>query len=352
MSVTDTRRLPRNPQVVRRRRRCDSCGTSFQTDERPRLWINRGGRREPFLRGVLLASLRRAADGNNPQVPDKLLSEAVRRVVVGLLAAENLEPTAEQIRTAVGTTLRELDLEDVAFRYDPSSDPFSFAVGKRGRRRSEPFDRDKLKQSVLAASAKFLDASGVEQVVDQVESELGGTSAAVDTDQIRQMVCAALRSRDERAFLRYALGGPVADRNLDEFLDRVSPVAQVRKRDGAVVLFERAKLAKSIRLSFLSGRRDAQAAKISSFVAAEERRIRKKMTLNHQPEPTANIGTRVLYWLLDRDEIAWANYWLTFASDHALVAGASPAQRLAEAQNDMREAKRAREARKSGRQSD
>ena len=90
MKVVDTRRLAPNPQVVRRRRACGECGTSFQTDERPRLWVMREEDQELFLRGVLLASLRRAAVECVPPVPERTLLEIVRLVVIGFLAGKAL----------------------------------------------------------------------------------------------------------------------------------------------------------------------------------------------------------------------------------------------------------------------
>jgi transcriptional regulator NrdR family protein len=335
MRVKETRRLQPNPQVVRRRRSCSTCGTSYQTDERPRLWVGRGGEREPFLRGVLLASLRRAADGCDPPILDKHLSEAVRRVVVGMLADGLLEPTADQVRARAGCTLLEQKLETVACRYDPSLNPFSFRVRKRGGRPDEPFARDKLKQSITAASASFLDAAQIEAVVEDVESKLGATSTPADTDQIRGMVHESLRIHDERVYLLYTVGGSPGDTTITQILDRVAPLAQVVKRDGAVVLFSAEKLFRSINLSFMANHRDSRDHDISAFVADEERRARDKMTIEHKPEPTASICGRVLEWLFDIDELAWATYWMAFASDYRPGQDASPVQQLAAAQIEM-----------------
>lgn len=336
MSVTDSRRLARNPQVVRRRRACENCQTTFQTEERPRLWISREGDEVPFLRGVLLASLRQAAADVRPPVSESDLSEVVRSVVVGFLAEGSQRPTAEEIRARTGRTLIEQGLETVAYRYDASLDPDAFVVEKKGGRAGELFDRDKLKHSIAAASAKFFDAAEVEDVVDDIEGELGASSGSVDTSQMRELVEAGLRRRDERAFLRYSLGGDPRDETLDQFLDRVAPAAQVLKRNGAVVVFEPGKLAKSIRLSFVAERREECAARIAEFVAAEERRIRDKLATDPEPEPTENIGRRVLEWLFDLDERAWANYWIAFVWDHELAASGSPTEQLAQAHADMR----------------
>ena len=335
MKVTDTRRVPGNRQVVRRRRVCEGCGTSFQTEERPRLKIVRNGRPEPFLRGVLLASLRRAAASCDPPVPERQLSETVRQVVVGMLASGLDRPTGDEVRRRTGETLIEQGLERVAFRYDTTLDPDAFLVAKRGQRADELFDRDKLKRSMTAASIGFLDVAAIEQAIDEVEGQLGAGSGTADVRQIRDIVSRALRRRDDRAFLRYALGDSDAA-NLDEFLERVAPVAQVTKRDGSVVLFEGSKLGKSIRRSFAPERRDGHGRAIAEYVSAEERRIRDRITSDGQPESTADIGRRVLEWLFDLDEIAWANYWLVFMSDHESVPGGSPAQQLAKAQTEMR----------------
>lgn len=335
MKVTNSRRVPGNRQVVRRKRVCEECGTNFQTEERPRLRIVRHGVPEPFLRGVLLASLRAAASGCEPPVREAELSETVRRVVVAMLAHGTDRPTGEEVRQRTGAVLIERALERVAFRYDPTLDPDAFLVAKRGERPEELFDRDKLKRSIVAASVGFLDAAAIEQALDEVECDLGAGSGTADVRHIRDIVSRTLRRRDERAFLRYALGDSAAA-NLDEFLERVAPVAQVAKRDGSVVLFEGSKLGKSIRRSFTPDRREAHDRAIAEYVLAEERRIRDKITLDREPETTADIGRRVLEWLFDLNEIAWANYWLVFMSDHELVPGGSPAQQLAQAQTEMR----------------
>jgi transcriptional repressor NrdR len=338
MAVSDTHKVKANPQVVRRRRVCPRCKTTFQTEERPRLWILRQGKEEPFLRGVLLASLRRAAADHRPAVADGLLSEAVRRVVVSMLARGTDRPTAEEVRHLTGRVLQELGLQDVAARYDPSLDPDSLLVDKRGDPpRQEPFDRDKLKGSIAGASAGFLDPVGVEAAVVEIETELGARSgASEDSAEIRRLVDLALRRRDERAFIRYALGDSDAE-SLNEFLDRVAPAAQVRKRGSdAVVMFEGDKLTKSMLRSFTPDRRGEYASEIDEFVIAEERRIRAKMGTDFDPEPTVNIGERVLEWLFDRSELAWANYWLVFESHHRSGSGGGPAQQLALAQTEMR----------------
>lgn len=335
MKVTDSRRLGQNPQAVRRRRACATCGTTFQTDERPRLWVTREDGQELFLRGVLLASLRRAAADDPLGTPEKLL-EVVRVVIVGLLAEGVDQPSPDEIRARVGRALFDQGLESVAFRYDPSLDPDSFLVGKRGEGLHQPFDREKLKDSITAASVKLLEVEEIERVVDEIEGEVGATSGAIDTTHLRTLVGEALRRRDERAFLRYALGGALGDQTLDLFLDRVAPSAQVRKRDGTVVLFEGRKLARSILRSFVPGQREPQAAKVADFVSTQERLIRNKLATERMPETTANIGSKVLEWLFDLDELAWANYWLVFASDHESPSDEGPAQQLARAQEKMR----------------
>ena len=333
MRVANSRPVSKNRQVVRRRRACTNCDTTYQTEERPRLWITRDGGEEPFLRGVLLASLRRVAAGL--PVPSDQLSEVVRLVVVGMLAEGIDRPTADEVRQRTGSILIEQGLEAVAFRYDPSLNPDAFLVIKSGDRENELFDREKLKGSITVASAKFLPASNVEALVDEIEDELGGSSGPVRSSELRSIVSSALRRRDERAFLRYSLGEDPGDETLDQFLDRVAPSAQVIKRDGAVVLFDGSKLAKSIHLSFVADRRDEYAGKVAEFVAGEERRVREKLATDSGPDSTADLGKRVMEWLFDLDERAWANYWIAFEWDHKLADG-SPTIELAKAREEMR----------------
>lgn len=315
---------------------CESCGTTFQTEERPRLWINRSGEDEPFLRGVLLASLRRARAGLDPPVSDKQLGEAVRRLVVQLLADGRDRTSTDEVRRRTGQILTDLGLEAVAFRYDPLLDPDSFSVIKRGNREPQPFNRRQLRESIEAASGKFLDSAAVTDAVQDVEAELAAGSGAVQTIEIRRLVGEALRRRDERAFLRYSLGGRSDVATLAQFLDRVAAPLQVSKRDGSVVVFESEKLSKSIRRSFVSERRNTRKEEIQQFVAAEEDRVREKMTDDGEPDSTAQIGTRVLDWLFDVDELAWANYWLAFMSDHEEIPNGSPTLQLARAHMEMR----------------
>jgi transcriptional regulator NrdR family protein len=335
MRVTDTRRLVGNPQAVRRRRTCDECGTSFQTDERPRLWVVRDGDRELFLRGVLLASLRRAIDEADPSVPEKSLLEVVRSVIVGFLAegTDSVSPAATRKRTS--EALLEQGLDEVASRYEPLLDPDLFAIRKRDGS-EQPFDPEKLRRSISAASIKLIKPEQIRLAVDEVLGEVGATSGTLDTTELREIVGAVLRRHDERAFLRFALVDAHRDESLDHFLDRIAPAAQVRKRDDSVVLFDGGKLARSILRSFVPERRGELAASVAELVTAEERRVRTLMTTEQMPETTANIGARVLEWLFEVDERAWANYWLVFASDHELLPGGSPAQQLAKAQEEMR----------------
>lgn len=335
MRVTDTRRLTGNPQAVRRRRICSDCGTTFQTDERPRLWVVRDGDRELFLRGVLLASLRRAVEEAEPQLDEKPLLEVVRTVIVGFLAEGIDSPSPREIRVRAAEGLLEQGLDQVAHRYEPLLDPDFFLIKKRDGE-EQPFEPEKLRQSISAASIKLLEPKEIENVVDEVLGQVGATSGVLDTMDLREMVGVALRRHDERAFLRYALGDAARDESLDFFLDRIAPAAQVRKRDDSVVVFEGGKLARSILRSFAPERRDELAPQVAKFVAQEERKVRKRMATDQRPETTARIGDRVLEWLFSLDELAWANYWLVFASDHELVPGGSPAQQLAKAQSEMR----------------
>jgi transcriptional regulator NrdR family protein len=336
MSVTDTRRPARNPQLVRRKRVCAGCGTSFQTEERPRLWIKRGEEQEPFFEDELLASLRRAAAGCDPRASEDELRNVVRSVLAGILADGESAPSVSEVRERTGRALLDQDLQRVAYRYDAALLPDPFDVVKQSGRPREPFDRSKLKASIEHAAVGFLDADHVEELVREIENHLGGGSGAIESTTLRRLVSDGLRHRDERAFLRYALGGHSGDESLDEFLNRIAPTPRVLKRDGSVVLFEGSKLAKSIHRSFIATERNARRGDIAKFVAAEERRIRAKLRTDREPESTVSIGQRVLDWLFDIDERAWANYWIAFASDHELIGDGGPAQELAKAHLEKR----------------
>jgi transcriptional regulator NrdR family protein len=306
----------------------------FQTEERPRLWIKDGEHTEPFLRGALLAAIRVAAHGSEPSVPDERLQHVVHQVVANLLTEGELEPTREVVRQRTAEALLAEGLEVVAHRYEPSLDPGRLLVRKHGHRQDESFDRDKLRRSILGASSKFLSIEDAGSIVSEIEDSLGGTSGHVDAETLRSLVSKALRARDERMFLRYVLGATHSDDTLDEFLQKVAPTVQVRKRDGSVALFDGAKLGKSIRRSFVADRRDGQAQAIAGFVEAEEGRVRRQVTTKGEPEATDRIGKRVLIWLFSQDELAWANYWLAFEYD--VDAAATPVQQLAEARERMR----------------
>lgn len=334
MKVSNSRPVRTDALTVRRRRMCPGCGTSFHTEERPRLWVIRGSERESFLGATLLSSLYRAMESCDSPVSASDLHVVVREVVAGMLADAELEISPCSIRRRTGESLLTHGFDPLAYRYDPSLDPEAFLVLKRGDRGSEPFDRDKLTGGIMAAASKFLSASAAASVASQIENELGVTSGQTRTSEIRRMVGAALRSRDERAFLRYALGGQSSDEDLSEFLERIAPTAQVRKRDGSTVLFDGSKLGKSIRRSFVANSRDDKAPAIAEFVAEEERRVRHRMATDGTPERTSKIGKRVLVWLYTHDELAWANYWLAFESDR--VSGVSPTLQLANARAKMR----------------
>jgi transcriptional regulator NrdR family protein len=275
-----------------------------------------------------------AVQGLGPPVSDERLQHVVHRVVATLLSDGELEPTKEVVRERTAEALIAEGLDAVAHRYEPSIDPSGFLVRKHGCRQDESFDRDKLLRSIMGASSKFLSIEDADSIVSEIEDHLGGTSGHVDSETLRRLVSMALRARDERTFLRYALAARHSDDTLEEFLQKVAPTVQVRKRDGSVVLFDGAKLGKSIRRSFVADRRDAQAQAIAGFVEAEEGRVRRQMTTIGGPEATDRIGKRVLVWLFSQDELAWANYWLAFEYD--VNAAATPVQQLAEARERMR----------------
>jgi transcriptional regulator NrdR family protein len=315
MSVAVTRPLALNPLIIRRRRRCPRCAMSFQTEESPRLSVSRDGRLEAFQGAILLDSLRRSAESCGASVSDRRLHAVHATVISQSLQDGRVEQSCSELRSRVARTLLDQGLDQLAFRYDPRVDPAALLVVKRGSRPGEPFDPEKLVRSISAAVAKFLDREAIIEMVTEIEAELGASSGPLTTEEIRARVGEALRRRELRAYLRYSLGGAGEGESLGAVLSRVAPTAQVRKRSGAVVLFNAAKLGNSIRRSFPDELREAHDPDIAEFVAEEERRIRE-LAGEHGAKRTSAIGQQVLAWLFEQDERAWANYWLAFNADH------------------------------------
>ena len=107
--VVDSR-LAEEGGAIRRRRECLACNRRYTTYERLEeapLWVlKRGGEREPFDRGKLIAGVR-AATKNRPVTEEQL--EELAGQVEEALRGEGLELTSEQIGRAVLERMRELD---------------------------------------------------------------------------------------------------------------------------------------------------------------------------------------------------------------------------------------------------
>lgn len=59
-------------------------------------------------------------------------------------------------------------------------------------------------------------------------------------------------------------------------------------------------------------------------------------SLRRERSQLCGVGERVLDWVFDRDEHAWASYWLIFVGPQSAKDGGAPAQQLAEAHAEMR----------------
>lgn len=107
--VVDSR-LAEDGGAIRRRRECLACGRRFTTYERLEqapLWVmKRGGDREPFDRGKVIAGLR-AATKNRPVTAEQL--DDVAQQVEDALREVGAEVASQQIGVAVLERLRELD---------------------------------------------------------------------------------------------------------------------------------------------------------------------------------------------------------------------------------------------------
>lgn len=107
--VVDSR-LGEDGAAIRRRRECLACGRRFTTYERLEqapLWVTkRGGDREPFDRGKVIAGLR-AATKNRPVTPEQL--DDVSQQVEDALREVGAEVASQQIGVAVLERLRDLD---------------------------------------------------------------------------------------------------------------------------------------------------------------------------------------------------------------------------------------------------
>lgn len=332
--VTNSRPIARERAAVKRTHQCEHCGIRFETEERTRLWVVADGRREPLLRGLLLASLRRAAGGCRPPIAADKLEEVVRSVFGTSAAAGELEQTPESLRRRTGEALLAAGLEQAAYKYDPALDPVGFEVVKRDGE-IVAFDRAKLMGSIAAAAWKLLDGDKVVAVIAEVEDAIGETSDTLHASTIRELAGQALGRHDPRALIRYEAGASEAGPMLDHLYERLAPAARVRKRDGTVVVFEADKFAKSLHRSFAAKQRDERSPEIAEYVAEELARVRRRLAIHGEAETTAEIGMRARVWLYARDERAWMNYHLAFAGQSGGEA-ASTAEQLVEESARMR----------------
>jgi transcriptional repressor NrdR len=73
--------------------------------------------------------------------------------------------------------------------------------------RREPFDREKLRRSILAACAKRpISGPAITRLIDGIEARLGAENGGeVPSRAIGEMVAHGLRGMDEVAYIRYAI---------------------------------------------------------------------------------------------------------------------------------------------------
>lgn len=73
--------------------------------------------------------------------------------------------------------------------------------------RREPFDREKLRRSILAACAKRpISGAAVTRLIDGIEARLGAEGGGeVPSRRVGEMVAHGLRGLDEVAYIRYAI---------------------------------------------------------------------------------------------------------------------------------------------------
>ncbi len=112
--VLDTRKLNEG-EIVRRRRKCRSCGRRFTTYERVEsvslMVVKKDGEREPYdrekiMRGVRTACYRRPVSAQQ-------LEQLVNDVEAAIMATDDQEVSSTMIGDEVMRRLRELD--DVAY---------------------------------------------------------------------------------------------------------------------------------------------------------------------------------------------------------------------------------------------
>jgi transcriptional repressor NrdR len=108
--VTDTRTNPPGTQI-RRRRRCPRCGKRFTTFEQLEIQmpivVKRDGRREPFQRNKLYASL--AVALRKRPVPQEKIEAIVERIESRIAEAGKAEVTSRELGEMVMRELRKLD---------------------------------------------------------------------------------------------------------------------------------------------------------------------------------------------------------------------------------------------------
>lgn len=108
--VTDTRTNPPGTQI-RRRRRCTRCGKRFTTFEQLELHlpivVKRDGRREPFQRNKLYASL--AVALRKRPIPQERIEAIVERIESRITESGRAEITSRELGEMVMRELRKLD---------------------------------------------------------------------------------------------------------------------------------------------------------------------------------------------------------------------------------------------------
>lgn len=109
--VLDSREVE-DGQVIRRRRSCSECSRRFTTVEEATLAvIKRSGVTEPFIRGKVIAGVRRACQGR--PVDEDALAKLAQDVEDVVRASGVAEIPSDEVGLAILGPLRELD--EVAF---------------------------------------------------------------------------------------------------------------------------------------------------------------------------------------------------------------------------------------------
>jgi len=195
-----------------------------------------------------------------------------------------------------------------AYRRRASDERSLGRVRKKGRRDPEPFEREKLRKSLLGTVHRRIDEAALESLVTAIEARVAAADPEpVSTATIREWVTEELRRIDSFAYLRILTTTPGVD--LPDLRKELIAIQSglVRKDKGRFEAFSRSKLIDSIGKA-TAKRTTISTKEIEGFAEGVRERVREE----GDPVDSKRIGSWVLDWLREKDPVSYLSFLMVF----------------------------------------